>query len=65
MKTSNPNPTGGGHGATDGYEIWKAATTSDVHALQLGGGGGEVEPGPCEPSFWGKAVPYDWQIFGV
>lgn len=59
MKTSNPNPTGLGYGT------WNAATTSTVHALQLGLGGGEADPGACDPSFWGNEVKYDWQIYGT
>lgn len=59
MHTSNPNPTSGG------YPTWNPSTSSDVHALLLGNGGGEDDPGACTPSFWGSQVQYDWQIYGV
>ncbi|KAF8205748.1 alpha/beta-hydrolase [Mycena galopus ATCC 62051] len=47
---------------------WTAATTTDVHAHQLGGTpspSGEVAIGACDPSFWGAAVDYDYQVFGI
>jgi hypothetical protein len=48
-----------------GYGMWNPATTTTVHALQLGLGGGEAADGACTPSFWGNQVKYDWQIYGV
>lgn len=56
LTTGNPN--------AKGFATWSPATTSDVHALQLGGSG-EASVGACTPSFWGQAVPYDYQVFGI
>ncbi|KAF7341746.1 Carboxylic ester hydrolase [Mycena sanguinolenta] len=47
---------------------WTAATTTDVHARQLGGTptpSGEVPAGACEQSFWGDSVDYDYQVYGI
>ena len=54
LTTGNPN--------APGFATWAPATTSDVHALVLGGSG-EVSVGACTPSFWGSAVQYDYQFF--
>jgi len=43
---------------------WAPATTTDVHALKLGGSG-EVTVGACDPSFWGLGVQYDYQVYGI
>ncbi|KAJ3744994.1 alpha/beta-hydrolase [Lentinula detonsa] len=56
MLTGSPN--------VPAYPPWAEATSSDVHALNLGGSG-EVAAGSCDPSFWGAAVPYDYQVFGI
>ncbi|KIP04759.1 hypothetical protein PHLGIDRAFT_129302 [Phlebiopsis gigantea 11061_1 CR5-6] len=56
LQTGNPNVAG--------HATWTLATTSDVHALTLGGSG-EVAAGGCDPSFFGKVVPYDYQVFGI
>ncbi|TFK42464.1 Alpha/Beta hydrolase protein [Crucibulum laeve] len=56
LATGNPN--------TSGAPTWSAATTSDVHALQLGGSG-EVPVGACVPTFWGQDVEYDYQFFNL
>lgn len=56
LQSGNPN--------TAGYATWTPSTTSNVHALQLGGAG-EAPAGACDPSFWGAAVPYDYQIFSI
>ncbi|KAI0685484.1 Alpha/Beta hydrolase protein [Cytidiella melzeri] len=56
LTTGNPNVAG--------YATWKVATTTDVHALTLGGTG-EVAAGGCDPSFFGDAVLYDYQQFGI
>jgi hypothetical protein len=58
VNTGNPNPSG------SAFATWAPATTSDVHALTLGGSG-EVTPGACDPSFWGKGVLYDYQVYGI
>ncbi|KAK0496891.1 alpha/beta-hydrolase [Armillaria luteobubalina] len=54
--SGNPN--------VNGLATWNAAGTSDVNALQLGATG-EFEIGACIPSFWGAAVEYDYQVFGI
>ncbi|KAF5393340.1 hypothetical protein D9757_000568 [Collybiopsis confluens] len=46
------------------YPPWTRATPSNVHAFNLGGSG-EVPVGSCDPSFWGAAVPYDYQVYGI
>jgi len=56
LNTGNPNAAG--------HATWNAATTSDVHALTLGGSG-EVASGGCDPSFFGDAIPYDYQVFDI
>ncbi|KAJ6502094.1 alpha/beta-hydrolase [Mycena sanguinolenta] len=60
LTTGSPN--------VGGLLPWTAATTTDVHAHQLGGTptpSGEVPAGACEPSFWGDAVDYDYQFYGI
>jgi len=42
--------------------FWKVAGTSDVNSIELGGSG-PVPTGACKPSFWGQAVPYDYQVY--
>ena len=54
----------GGSPNAAGFANWAVATTSDVHALTLGGTG-EVAAGGCDPSFFGDAVPYDYQVFDI
>ncbi|KAJ7085678.1 alpha/beta-hydrolase [Mycena belliarum] len=60
LTTGSPN--------APGLSVWSAATTSSVHAHQLGGTpspSGEVPVGACDPSFWGQGVLYDYQVFGI
>ncbi|CAK5277275.1 unnamed protein product [Mycena citricolor] len=60
LNTGSPN--------VKGLMPWTAATTGNVHAHQLGGlpsPSGEIAPGACDPAFWGAAVPYDYQVFGI
>ncbi|KAJ7633008.1 alpha/beta-hydrolase [Roridomyces roridus] len=61
LATGSPNAAG--------YSTWTPATTSDVHAHQLGGSSsapsGEIPAGACDPSFWGAQVQYDYQVFGI
>ncbi|KAJ6525506.1 alpha/beta-hydrolase [Mycena vulgaris] len=60
LTTGSPNAAG--------LSVWSAATTGNVHAHQLGGTpspSGEVLPGACDPAFWGAAVQYDYQVFGI
>ncbi|KAI0076437.1 alpha/beta-hydrolase [Panus rudis PR-1116 ss-1] len=56
LRTGNPN--------TGSLPAWTAAGTSDVHPIQLGGSG-EAPVGGCDPTFWGAAVPFDYQTFGI
>nr|GAT51241.1 predicted protein [Mycena chlorophos] len=52
----------------NGYMTWALATSSSVNAHQLGGApspSGEIAPGACDPSFWGNAVHYDYQVYGI
>ncbi|KAF7295534.1 Carboxylic ester hydrolase [Mycena indigotica] len=51
-----------------GLSPWPLATTSSVHPHQLGGAptpSGEVPVGACDPAFWGQAVGYDYQVYGI
>lgn len=56
LNTGNPNAAG--------FATWNTATTGNVHTLTLGGSG-EVAAGGCDPSFFGDAVPYDYQTFDI
>lgn len=56
LSTGDPNASG--------LATWTPATTSDVHALNLGGTSA-IPVGACDPSFWGAAVQYDYQVFGI
>ncbi|KAG6917923.1 hypothetical protein DXG01_000360 [Tephrocybe rancida] len=47
-----------------GLSTWTAATSSDVHALPLGGAG-PVVVGACDPSFWGRDIQYDYQVYAI
>ncbi|KAJ7137788.1 Alpha/Beta hydrolase protein [Mycena epipterygia] len=60
LTTGSPNAAG--------LSVWSAATTTTVHAHQLGGTpspSGEVPVGACDPAFWGAAVDYDYQVYGI
>jgi len=49
---------------TRGVPSWPAATSHNTNAILLGSPG--IAPlTACEPSFWGKAVPYDYQIYNI
>ncbi|KAI0032826.1 alpha beta-hydrolase [Vararia minispora EC-137] len=56
LHTGNPNPTSGG------YATWDAATSTDIPALLLGGSG-LVSAGACAIDFWGRKIPYDYQLW--
>ncbi|RDB21195.1 cAMP-regulated D2 protein [Hypsizygus marmoreus] len=56
LTNGNPNVAG--------LPNWSAATSSNVHALKLGGSG-EATVGACDPSFWGQGVEYDYQVYGI
>ncbi|KAG6863513.1 hypothetical protein C0991_005347 [Blastosporella zonata] len=47
-----------------GLATWTAATSSNVNAFPLGSTG-PVVVGACDPSFWGQAVQYDYQVYGI
>ena len=56
LNTGNPNASG--------LAQWNTATSSSTNAILLGGSG----PAPidaCAPSFWGSAVSYDYQVYGL
>lgn len=56
LNTGNPNASG--------FAQWNPASSSSTNAILLGGSG----PAPidaCTPSFWGSAVPYDYQVYGL
>ncbi|CAK5277677.1 unnamed protein product [Mycena citricolor] len=60
LATGNPNGAG--------LASWSAAEASDVHPLELGtaaASDGLYPTGACDPSFWGSAVPYDYQVYGI
>ncbi len=59
MRSSDPNPSGTNLGD------WPPSTSTTIQALQFGLGGGEAAEDACVPTFWGDAVLYDWQIYGV
>ncbi|KAF8330047.1 Alpha/Beta hydrolase protein [Cantharellus anzutake] len=59
VKTSNPNPSNANLGE------WCATTSTAVKAIQFGLGGGIAAEDACRRSFWGNAVLFDWQIYGV
>ncbi|KAF9488391.1 crystal protein [Pleurotus eryngii] len=54
MNNGNPNPSG--------VSAWSAATSSNLNAKDLGGSSA-IPIGACDPSFWGAAVPYDYQVY--
>ncbi|QRW02175.1 Carboxylesterase family [Ceratobasidium sp. AG-Ba] len=56
MRTGNPNAAS--------RASWAQSGSADVAALKLGGSGNQPAEA-CDPSFWGNAVPYDYQIFGL
>lgn len=56
LNTGNPNAAG--------LARWNTASSSSTNAILLGGSG----PAPidaCTPNFWGSAVPYDYQLYGL
>ncbi|EJD02233.1 alpha/beta-hydrolase [Fomitiporia mediterranea MF3/22] len=46
---------------------WQAVSGDDTNAIILGGtsDGSRAVVGACDPSFWGSAVQYDYQIFNA
>lgn len=56
LNTGNPN--------SPVFAQWNTASSSSTNAILLGGSG----PAPidaCTPSFWGSAVPYDYQVYDL
>ncbi|KAJ7057293.1 alpha beta-hydrolase [Mycena amicta] len=60
LETDNPNPTL----PLPAMEQWLPATASNINALALGGNT-TVDVGACDPAFWGAAVQYDYQFYGI
>ncbi|KAG6814563.1 hypothetical protein H0H92_000091 [Tricholoma furcatifolium] len=56
MTTGSPN--------ANGLSTWTTSTTSGVNAQPLGGAG-PIVVGACDPSFWGDAVDYDYQVYDI
>jgi carboxylesterase type B len=56
LNNGNPN--------APGFEQWTAAGTSNVNAKNLGAPG-LADIGSCDPSYWGQAVQYDYQVFDI
>jgi carboxylesterase type B len=54
----------GGAPNAAGYANWAAATSNDVHALNLGATG-EAPVGACTVDYWGVAPQYDYQYYGL
>lgn len=60
MSTGSPN--------APGLEPWQPATTANVYAKELGKKTTPDGLNPifaCTPTFWGKAVQYDYQFFDI
>ncbi|KAJ7051502.1 alpha beta-hydrolase [Mycena amicta] len=60
LETDNPNPSL----PLPAMEQWLPATASNINALALGGNT-TVDVGACDPAFWGAAVQYDYQFYGI
>lgn len=57
VRTGNPNASG--------YLTW-ASSSPDVKAIPLGNKSlTTVDTGACMASFWGNAVPYDYQRYDI
>ncbi|KIO29359.1 hypothetical protein M407DRAFT_70684 [Tulasnella calospora MUT 4182] len=61
---TNPAASTGPNASGLGW-TWNKSGTSDVKAVKLGGSAsGQAVPAyGCDPSFWGAAVPFDWQMY--
>ncbi|KAJ7122106.1 Alpha/Beta hydrolase protein [Mycena epipterygia] len=60
ISTGSPN--------APGLEPWQSATTTDVYTKELGKKTTSDGLDPilaCTPTFWGKAVQYDYQFFDI
>lgn len=55
---------GGTPNAQD-LEVWTTVSGNTTNAIALGANGGKIAVGGCDPSFWGSAVEYDYQVFGI
>ncbi|KAH9832939.1 alpha/beta-hydrolase [Rhodofomes roseus] len=56
LRTGNPN--------SGSYATWSATDGQAISALELGGSG-TYAVGACDPSQWGDAVPYDYQVYDI
>jgi len=56
LRTGNPN--------SGSYATWGATEGQTVSALELGSSG-TYAAGACDPSQWGDAVPYDYQVYDI
>jgi hypothetical protein len=56
LSSGNPN--------APGLPNWNTVSGNDVRALNIGGTS-PVPVGACEPSFWGSAVQYDYQVYNI
>ncbi|KAH9928173.1 Alpha/Beta hydrolase protein [Fomitopsis serialis] len=56
LRTGNPN--------SGSYATWGATDGQTVSALELGSSGAYAA-GACDPSQWGDAVPYDYQVYDI
>ncbi|EJD02246.1 alpha/beta-hydrolase [Fomitiporia mediterranea MF3/22] len=54
-----------GSPAAYGFQNWNPVSSTNVNAMVLGDSGGLADIGACDPSFWGQAVQYDYQLFGI
>lgn len=55
----------GGTPNSQGLENWTPVSGNTTNTIALGGNGGLIAVGACDPSFWGAAVQYDYQVFGI
>jgi carboxylesterase type B len=55
IKTGNPN--------TSGYADWCQVTHSGLIPVMNLGGTSAIPLGACDPSIWGTAIQYDYQIY--
>ncbi|KAH8826857.1 alpha/beta-hydrolase [Flagelloscypha sp. PMI_526] len=56
LASGNPN--------ANGLSSWAATSGSSVNILNIGGTAA-IPVGACDPSFWGSAVQYDYQVYNI
>ncbi|KAJ7057287.1 alpha beta-hydrolase [Mycena amicta] len=59
LSTNNPNLP------VPAMRQWLPATATNINALALGGSNSTIAVGACDPAFWGTAVQYDYQFYGI